>query len=292
MSVTLATARQEVSKRCDEFIAGTATGGTTTTLIDTNKLTHADDYWAEATVLLTSGTNNGLERRISAFAASTSTCTLYSAATAAIANNDTYELRRRFSVSEYIDLAINRAINIAAPDFREHVRVDVTVTSEDYDYPVPISSNPDIMNMGLIAVEYGDTSLNATKPLARLPASLYEITEDYVAGATNANVKTIVLKFNPFTGHTLRLIFDGPLANVSSSTDRIKLDLPELEFLYSQAVAEVWRIHVNRTVDANRQAALTELARSEAYADRLRRAMGMERKQAQIKRTVFRLTGL
>src|SRR4051812_27303305 len=127
MSATLATIRQEVSKRTEEFISGTATGGTNQTLIDTNKLRYADDYWAEANLLLTSGTNSGLERRLSAFASSTATCTLYSTVTAVIAAGDTYDLRRRFTVTD-VDTAINRAINIGAPDFREKVRVDQTVT--------------------------------------------------------------------------------------------------------------------------------------------------------------------
>lgn len=291
MSVTLATARFAVATRCQEALALVATGGSSNTFADTNNLTHADDYWNEAILLATSGTNSGLQRHVQTFTSSSATLTLYSALTAAVLAADTAELYRRFSPTD-CDLAINRAINVGAPDFREHVRVDVSVTADTYSYAVPITNNPDIYDKTLIGVEYGDTSQNSTRPISRLPASLYEITEDYVVSSTNANVKTVVLKFNPMTGFTLRLVFDGALANVSGSTDRIHLDLPQLEWLYSQAVAELWRIEASRTADVNRPAALSELARSEAYADRLRRQLGFVRKQAPLRRTVFRTSGV
>lgn len=290
MSVTLATARAEVAKRSQEFLSLVATGGSTTTFADTNSLTHADDYWNEAILLATSGTNSGLQRRVQTFTASNGTLTLYSALTAAVLAADTAELYRRFSPTD-CDLSLNRAINVAAPDFREKVRVDQAVTTDTYTYAVPIASNPEMFDRGLVGIEYGDTSQNATRPLQRLPRDLYDIVEDY-STVSNSNVKTIVLRFNPYTGYTLRAIFDGPLANVSSSTDRIHLDLPQLEFLYTQAVAELWRIEASRTVDANRKAAIEQLAHWEQNADRQRRGLGMERKQAPLRRTTFRISGL
>lgn len=292
MSATLATIRQEVSKRADEFVSGTATGGSTTTLADTAKLQNPDSYWNEAEVLFTSGTNDGVARRVSAFVSSTSTLTVYGAAlAAAVAAGHTYDLRRRFPVSD-VDIAINRAINVAGPDFREKVRVDVTLTADTYTYAVPISANPVLSDRGLVRVEYGDTSVNSTRPLAPLPAGLYEIIEDYDAASTNALVKTVALKFNPYTGYTLRLIFEGPLANLSAAADILHLDLPQLEFIYTQAVAELWRIEAGRTTGQTRTESLQELARSEAYADRLRRSLGLEHKQQPLKRTVFRVTGV
>jgi hypothetical protein len=54
--------------------------------------------------------------------------------------------------------------------------------------------------------------------------------------------KTLQLKFNPETNKLIRFVYDMPLGNVSTATDVIHLDLPELEWLYSQAVTELWRI--------------------------------------------------
>jgi hypothetical protein len=81
MSVTLAQARREIAARAAEFLQGTATGGSTTTLIDTNNLVHADGYWEEAVVLFTSGTNNEAQQRVQTFTASTKTATFYGTAT-------------------------------------------------------------------------------------------------------------------------------------------------------------------------------------------------------------------
>lgn len=55
---------------------GTATGGSTTTLIDVNTLTSSDDYWNYGIVTFTSGLNNGVSRRIVDFVNATSTVTL------------------------------------------------------------------------------------------------------------------------------------------------------------------------------------------------------------------------
>lgn len=290
MSVTLAVARAALASRIQEFLSGVATGGSTTTIIDTNNLTHADDYWAEAQVLMTSGTNDGLIRRVQTFTSASATLTLYSALTASVAAAATFELYRRFGPTD-CDLALNRAINVSTPDFIERVRADQTTTRDTYSYAFPTA--PGLGGRGLVGIEYGTIDpVITTKPLTRLPAEAYEVIEDYVVGSTNANVKTLQLKFNPNTADTIRFIFDGPIANVTLSSDRIHLDAPELEFLYSQAAAEMWRIEASRVVDANRKAALEELARWETNADRLRRQLGLVRKQTPLRRTVFRTVGL
>src|SRR2546430_894321 len=108
-SVLLSTARQELAKRASEFVQGTATGGSTTTVIDTNNLQYVDSYWNEQYILFTSGANNGLTRKVSAFTSASSQATLYSAVTA-VASGDTFEFYRRFSPNDH-KTALNAAIN-------------------------------------------------------------------------------------------------------------------------------------------------------------------------------------
>lgn len=285
MSVTLSTARAEVAKRATEFLQGTATGGSTTTLIDTNGLTNPDNYFDEAVVLMTSGTNNGLQRRVQTFTASTSTLTFYSAMTGAVASGATYELYRRFTPTD-IDLAINRAINIAAPDFREKVRAVATATQDTLQYAFP--TGPELYDKGLVAIEY-QTYTDAAKstwPYQRLSRDQYEILEDW---QTSANIRTLQLRFNPTTNRLIRFVYDGPLGNVATGTERINLDLPELEWLYTQSVAELWRIEASRNTDANRKASVEELARWEANADRLRRQLHQTYPQKALRTTLFRV---
>lgn len=287
MTVTYQTLRQEVAKRSQEFLMGTATGGSTTTVVDVNDLTHADDYWAEATVYFTSGANNDKTRRISAFAASTSTATLYSAVTAVV-SGDSFELYRRFPPADILT-ATNRAINIAAPDFREKVVAVVTATQDTMQYGFP--TGPDLMDKGFAALEYQvyTDSSRSTWPYERVDPSMYDISEDW-STTDNKNVLTLQLRFNPETNRLLRFVYDGPLGNVTTATDVIHLNTPEIEYLYSQTIAELWRIELMRTADVNRQSVEAELARADAFADKLRRQLGQERKPSPIRRTVFRTT--
>lgn len=286
MSVTMANARAEISRRAQEFVSATTTSlGTGGTLIDTTTLTHADDYWAESTVLLTSGTNSGQTRRVSAFAASTSTATLYASVTAAIASGVSYEMYRRFNPTD-IKTALNRAINIGAPDFRERIHAIATGVADTLQYAVPTGLA--LVDKGLITIEYQhytDAS-HTTWPFTKVPTDLYEILEEYSTG-NNLVRKTLQLRFNPETNKLIRMVFDGPLGNVSADADVIHLDLPELEWLYSQSVAELWRIEASRTADVNRQAAITELARAESFADRLRKQLGQEPAPRPLRRSRF-----
>ena len=285
MSETLAVTRAAVSKRAQEFLQGTATGGSTSTVIDVNGLTAPDSYWDEAVVLVTSGANDGLQRRVQTFTAATSTLTVYSAFTGAVASGVTYELYRRFTPGD-IDVAINRALNIAAPDFREKVRAVATTTADTLQYAFP--TGPDLMDKGLVGVEY-TTSTDAaylTWPNQRLSPDQYEVIEDFNG---SASIKTLQLRFNPATNARLRFVYDGALGAVATSSDVIRLDRPELEWLYTQSVAELWRIEASRNTDANRKASVEELARWEANADRLRRQLAPERAPAPLRRTSFRV---
>src|SRR5687767_8652445 len=108
-SVTLAQARRAIAARASEFVMATATGGSTTTVIDTNNLQYVDSYWNEQYVLFTSGTNTGLIRKISAYTSATSQATLYSSVTSAVVSGDTVEFYRRFSPADH-KTALNAAI--------------------------------------------------------------------------------------------------------------------------------------------------------------------------------------
>lgn len=283
MSTTLSTARAEIAARAQEFLQGTATGGSTTTVVDSTNLQATDGYWAETLVLMTSGTNSGSQRKVQTFTSSTSTLTLYSAFAGAVASGATYELYRRFSPVD-IKTALNRAINIAAPDFRERSVAVATAVSNTLQYSLP--TGPDFMGMGLVAVEYQYfvDSTQTTWPFTKVSPDDYEVREDF--NGTN-NVNTLQLKFNPTTNRLIRLVYQGRLGNVSSDSDVIRLDLPELEWLYTQAVAELWRIESSKTVDANRRAAVEEMARWESSADRLRRQLGTEPPPRPLRRTRF-----
>lgn len=75
-------------------LTGTATGGSTTTLIDAVKLNQVNDYWNWGIVIFTSGLNNGDSRKIIDFDQITNKVTLDYALDNAILAGDTYTIYR------------------------------------------------------------------------------------------------------------------------------------------------------------------------------------------------------
>ena len=75
-------------------LTGTATGGSTTTLIDTVNLTQADDYWNWGTIVFTSGDNDGNARKIIDFDQATNKATIDYAFDNAVVAGDNYIIYR------------------------------------------------------------------------------------------------------------------------------------------------------------------------------------------------------
>lgn len=282
--VTLAVARQEVARRATEFLQGTDNGGSTTTVKDTNNLNYVDGYWQEAWVLGTSGANNDVLRRTSAFAASSATLTVYQAFGSSFSGQN-FDLYRRFNPFTDIKNAINRALNLGAPDFREKHRDVMTATFNTLQYSFPTT----LMDKGLVAVEYQwyvDSS-QSDWPFQKLSPDLYEVIEAWDT-ANGRMSKKLQLKFNPETNKLIRFVFDSPLPNVATSTDAIHLDLPELEWLYTQAAAELWTIEAARSSGGSKQEALETAARLTAQAKDVRARLAPELSPKPLRRTSFR----
>lgn len=282
--VTLAVARQEVARRATEFIQGTDNGGSTTVITDTNNLNYVDGYWAESWVLGTSGANNDALRRVSTYTQASASLVVYQAFGSSFSGQN-YDLYRRFNPFTDIKNAINRAINIGAPDFREKRRDVLTATFNTLQYAFPTM----LMDKGLVAIEY-QWYVNSTQtdwPYQKLSPDLYEVIESW--DATNGRTaKTLQLKFNPETNKLIRFVYDSPLTNVTTSTDNVHLDLPELEWLYTQATAELWRIEALRTNGASKDNALASAARADAEADKLRKLLAPEIPPKPLRRSTFR----
>ena len=75
-------------------VTGSATGGSTTTCIDTVNLTQADDYWNWGTITFTSGNNNGDSRKIIDFDNATRKITLDYALNNAVSVGDGFIVYR------------------------------------------------------------------------------------------------------------------------------------------------------------------------------------------------------
>jgi len=291
MSVTFSNAVAEVARRAGEFLTGTATGGSTTTLIDTNgaDLQASDDYWNECVVEMTGGTagNVGQRRRVSDFVSATAQATFYGSFPSTVASGDSYRLYRRFTPVDY-ERAINRSLNTAWPDFGDTVRKTVTTTRDTLQYAVP--TGPDIGNRGLIALEYEvytDAS-QTTWPFLRLDPSVWELFSSSPAeGASGVRTNTVQLRFNPESNRDLRFIFAAALPQMATTTDPIHLDPPEVEWLYTDAVANLWRTEASRAPAGQRDDAQRQADRWAEDAARLRQRLMPEKPNRPLRRPTF-----
>jgi hypothetical protein len=102
--------RRSIAANLDQSPASSATsGGSTTTLVDANYI-GGDDEFNGGWLVFTSGTNDGLIRRVTDYASSSGTFTFKPAATASTASSDTYEYWRAEYPPERIHEFINQAI--------------------------------------------------------------------------------------------------------------------------------------------------------------------------------------
>lgn len=134
MSKTLEQLRTELAQAVARHFEGTATGGTTTTLIDTGGLARwtADDALKGALLYISTTTDSlapqGESRRIEAYDESTSTITVSVAFSAAPASGDTYEIFLAPLTLDQWDGAINDAIRDAWPELFIPAIEEVTPT--------------------------------------------------------------------------------------------------------------------------------------------------------------------
>ena len=102
--------RRSIDANLDQAPASSATGnGDTLTLVDATYI-GGDDEFNGGWIVFTSGTNDGLIRRVTDYASSTGTFTFKPAATANTAANDTYEYWRAEYPPDRIHEFINQAI--------------------------------------------------------------------------------------------------------------------------------------------------------------------------------------
>jgi hypothetical protein len=284
MSQTLTTIRQEVARRATEFLQGTATGGSTTSVVDTVNLNQDDDFWGEAWVRFSSGTNNDAVRRVSASSQSAASLTLYSAAPASVGAGDTYDLHRRFSPVDIMN-GVNSAVNKSWPDFFETVKSNVvTATTNTFRYDFPAG----VPEEGVIGIEMQIlTDPNVpTYPYERLPISKYDIIREW-DGSANAEKLILELRFNPQTNRLIRFLYAKPLQAVTTSTDRIHLDAPHLEWLYTQTIADMWRAEASRSADIARQDAKDQLQFWEEEEKKMRNRLRFRKEAQQLDKTTW-----
>lgn len=134
---------EEVARRFGNYRQLTASGGSTTTVVDADGLYEPDDYWVGHYAYIVtdaggaSAAPEGEERPVTDYVRSTATLTVDPAFSAAVASGDTYELltARRADIVA----AINAGVRAAGETWLVPT-VDtstVTIAEDDYDYNLP-----------------------------------------------------------------------------------------------------------------------------------------------------------
>ena len=169
--------RRSIAANLDQAPASSASGnGSTTTLLDTSYI-GGDDEFNGGWLVFTSGTNDGLIRRVTDYASSTGTFTFKPAVTASTATNDTYECWRAEYPPDRIHEFINQSITQRTPrglvineDISNHGHIKdsrydipsamVAVTQVDYRHHF---SGEQIQDANLVWTEQVDSDVTMTK---------------------------------------------------------------------------------------------------------------------------------
>lgn len=134
MSYTLLQLRKHLARSLNSFVQGTATGGSTTTVIDTNLLDtgqFADDHFNGCHVYISDTTDDaapkGESRYITDFVSSTGVVTVGQAFSATVEAGDTYDLHISYSPAE-----LNEALLVAVRDWRLYTGLALSSDTSEY----------------------------------------------------------------------------------------------------------------------------------------------------------------
>lgn len=191
MATTLFDLALMLTRRIAEPVEGTATGGSTTTLLDTAR-TEPDDYFNGGIILFRSGNNANKYAKITDFALSTGTFTFATQSLACAATNAYTAGGPRFP-QDTIIMAINMALNEI-----KYMEVDETVVvvadQEEYTLPAGVGD--------VRVVQYGE-------------AGSWKLSTSW----TEENGQLFFL--NPPTDGTMRIHYVKRHAELTSATSTI-----------------------------------------------------------------------
>ena len=137
MSITLFDALYDVARILGGVRTGVATGGSATTLIDTNNRREQPDFWTGGTVFIKSGTYISKTRAVKSYIPNT--LTFQSTLAGAIISGVKYAVAPPRFTKEVMIMGVNMAL----ADMGRYVQTDETLTTdstiESYDIPAGVS---------------------------------------------------------------------------------------------------------------------------------------------------------
>jgi hypothetical protein len=212
---------------------GTATGGSTTTLIDTVELTQADDFWNLGSVWVTydaggaGAAPQGEYSVVSDFTSSSDTAALRSTLTAAIASGDKYAIARPRYPLSLLTSKINEVLR-QIPIQKDDITT-VTIAADQTEYSLPA----DVWDLKQVWV-HTDDDTNATQPV-----QIFDWAVKKSATGT-ANVLMLERQFATDTLITLKYLTDHQV--LRASTDKLDTTIHVNRVVYNAVVGcLLWR---------------------------------------------------
>ena len=203
MTYTLAELVYKTAREMDVVVEGTATGGGTTSIIDTNDRTEDDDAWINGTaVVIYDAGGAGAAPQwqysvISDFTSSTDTIALRTTLTAAVAVGDKYAIwKRRYSL-QLVIMSINKALQ----DLGMVPIIDtttVTFASGQTEYTLPGAATWDLRRIWY-QTNTSDSNDNDWTPM-------YGWDTQYTS---TGSASLLVFDYQPPSGHDCKLLYVG-----------------------------------------------------------------------------------
>jgi len=221
---TLADIMLDVAEILGGVRVGTATGGSTTTLVDTNR-TEPAEYWLDGTLFLLSGTYAGVASRISAY--SENTITVPATVGGAIVAGVQYAVAPPKYTFDQMQIAIQRAID----EVGEAVAVDITtlVTATTHTYALPA---------GVSNVLRVEVASSTTSPYSFQPTYFWEENSGYIYFVPTKAPSTV--------GAIIRVWYRTPHAALSLYSTVVSPNVNQ-EWLKWKAVVNVYRDTISQT---------------------------------------------
>lgn len=230
-TITLGRACLELSKILQPTEEGTASGGSTTTLVDATLLTEPDDHWNQGTIWFLSGTLSGGSAVVTDFANSTNTATF--ATQAASASGARYAIAGK----DYPRWLLRQAVNRAARDMMQvaheytNTTTFITVANQE-TYTIPA---------GCVNIKRLEIAINTTAPYYYVPHNgWYEDRE-------NGVIRFLPGREPAEDGYYIRIWYQ-PLdyTELTADTDYIENPYAQMESLIWQAAVYAIRERMQR----------------------------------------------
>jgi hypothetical protein len=253
-----------IARRYGNAANGTATGGTTTTLVDTAGLFHPDHTWANFYLYQATGANAGVERLVTDSVQSTKTLSLDPALSNVVAAAVEYQvlpIQRQYFVD-----AINEAIR-RADDTWMQVKQDESLslsTAQEYTLPSDL-----ILLLGVYIGIPGNT-------VAWSPYTGYEVIMP-TAGTPKLHLRNIPQPFTIPTSSntTIRLIYAANPSMLTTGAGTLGIGEPmrgAISFIQEMALHLLHEQAVARNVTG--EAARAHLTLAQQHLDKAREIKG------------------